>query len=133
MPNNASVRNKEKRRLIIVLMSESSVPLECYTIRRFPPMPVGPRPREEDSRDNDELYEVRIIDNDYNTYGQVIHITVQALGISEEMAFAIAWEVDHTGFCVVAQGPYFQAEAVAQVIRTIGIEVQVNPVASATS
>ena len=95
-------------------------------------MPVGPPPRDEDSRDNEELYEVRVIDNDYNTYGQVIHITMEALGISEEMAFAIAWEVDHTGFCVVAEGPCPEAEAVAQVIRTIGIEVQVNPVASAT-
>jgi len=105
MPNNAYARNKEKRRLIIVLMCESFVPLECYTIRRFPPMPVGPRPQDEDSRDNEDNYEVRIIDNDYNTYGQVIHITMHALGISEEMAFAIAWEVDHTGFCVVAEGP----------------------------
>jgi ATP-dependent Clp protease adapter protein ClpS len=96
-------------------------------------MPVGKRPRDEDSTDDEDLYEVRIIDNDYNTYGQVIHITMQALGISEEMAFAVAWEVDHTGFCVVAEGPYPEAEAVAQIIRTIGIEVQVNPVASATS
>lgn len=96
-------------------------------------MPVGPRQQEEDSTDDEDLYEVRIIDNDYNTYGEVIYITMQALGISEEMALAIAWEVDHTGFCVVAEGPYPEAESVAQVIRTIGIEVQVNPVARATS
>ena len=73
-----------------------------------------------------ELYEVRIIDNDFNTYQQVIDVSMLALGISEDEAFAIAWEVDHSGYCVVAHGPYDQAEAVAATIRTIGIEVRVN-------
>ena len=73
-----------------------------------------------------ELYEVRIIDNDYNTYQQVMDVSMLALGVSEDEAFAIAWEVDHKGYCVVAQGPYDEAEAIADTIRTIGIEVQVN-------
>ena len=42
-----------------------------------------------------ELYEVRIIDNDYNTYQQVMDISMLALAVSEDEAFAIAWEVDH--------------------------------------
>jgi ATP-dependent Clp protease adapter protein ClpS len=89
---------------------------------------VGDRPPEDDQPDSEDLYEVRIMDNDHNTYGEVMQITMQALDISEEKAFAIAWEVDHMGSCVVAQGPYEAAEAIAQVIRTIGIEVQVNPI-----
>ncbi|MCA1960273.1 MAG: ATP-dependent Clp protease adaptor ClpS [Desulfomonile sp.] len=73
---------------------------------------------------------MRIIDNDYNTYGEVMEVTMTALGIREEQAFAIAWEVDHRGSCVVAEGRYEEAEAVARVIRTIGIEVQVNRIAT---
>ena len=112
------------------LMADSSIPLECYTIRRFPPMRFGCQPPGEDQTDSEGLYEVRVMDNDHNTYGEVMQITMQALDITEEMAFAIAWEVDHTGSCAVAQGPYADAEAIAQVIRTIGIEVQVNPTQS---
>jgi ATP-dependent Clp protease adapter protein ClpS len=112
--------------------TQRSVPFDCYTIRRFPPVGVGPRPPEDESKDSEGLYEVRIMDNDHNTYGEVMQITMQALDISEEMAFAIAWEVDHTGSCAVAQGPYADAEAIAQIIRTIGIEVQVNPIAGST-
>lgn len=114
------------------LMAESSIPLKCYTIRRFPPVGIGARPPEDDSADAEGLYEVRIMDNDHNTYGEVMQITMQALDIGEGMAFAIAWEVDHMGSCAVAQGPYAEAEAIAQIIRTIGIEVQVNPVVGST-
>jgi len=114
-------------------MPESSISLECYTIRRFPPVGTGSEPREDDSANAEDLYEVRIIDNDYNTYEEVIQVTMQALGISREMGFAIAWEVDHVGSCAVAQGQYAEAEAAAQIIRTIGIEVQVNPVARPSS
>jgi len=114
-------------------MAESSIPLECYTIRRVPPVGLGSEPEQNDSADAEDLYEVRIIDNDYNTYAEVMQITMEALGISREMGFAIAWEVDHVGSCAVAQGPYAEAEAVARIIRTIGIEVQVNPVARPSS
>jgi ATP-dependent Clp protease adapter protein ClpS len=87
------------------------------------------RPKSEDSDSQDEeLYEVRIINNDYNTYGEVIEITMLALGITQEQGFAVAWEVDHNGSCVVAHAPREEAERLASVIRLIGIEVQVNPV-----
>jgi hypothetical protein len=36
--------------------------------------------------------------------------------------------VDHLGSCAVAHGPFEAAQTVADLIRTIGIEVQVNPV-----
>jgi ATP-dependent Clp protease adapter protein ClpS len=99
----------------------------CYVARRFQSKPLNSKDSDgEGSHESSELYEVRIIDNDYNTYQQVMDVSMLALDVSEEEAFAIAWEVDHKGFCVVAQGPYEEAEAVAGMIRTIGIEVQVN-------
>ena len=99
----------------------------CYVARRFESKSLSSK--DSDGEASDELsglYEVRIIDNDYNTYQEVIDVSMLALGVSEDEAFTIAWEVDHKGYCVVAQGPYAEAEAVADTIRMIGIEVQVN-------
>ncbi len=99
----------------------------CYMARRFQAKAlVSNDPDKKASGRQSELYEVRIIDNDYNTYQQVMDVSMLALGLSEDEAFPIAWEVDHKGYCVVAQGPYDEAEAIAGTIRTIGIEVQVN-------
>ncbi len=111
----------------IFFYGDASFPLHCYTSRRFPLIRVGGRPRDDADGDSEALYEIRIIDNDYNTYQEVMQITIQALGISEEQAFAIAWEVDHLGSRVVGHGPEQDAEEVAEIIRTIGIEVRVNP------
>lgn len=102
------------------------VEIYCYTTRRFEPIRVPRNQEESDSRDED-LYEVRIIDNDHNTYGEVIQIAMLALGISEDKAFGVAWEVDHHGSCVVAHAAKEEAEELAGIIRLIGIEVQVNP------
>ena len=103
----------------------------CYVARRFQSRSLGGKDSDEEgSQDVSETYEVRIIDNDYNTYQQVMDVSMLALGVSEDEAFAIAWEVDHKGYCVVAEGPYDEAEAVADTIRTIGIEVQVNLMAA---
>ncbi len=103
-------------------------PLQCYTGRVFPPVKRRPESPEGDDSDRDELFEVRIIDNDYNTYGDVMGITMTALGVTEEQAFAIAWEVDHRGSCCVAYAGREEAESIAEIIRTIGIEVRVNPI-----
>ena len=78
------------------------------------------------SRYYDEpLYQVKIIDNDYNTYQEVILICMVALGCDYQEGYNIAYTVDHEGSCIVAYAPYTEAEEIAQVIRTIGIEVQV--------
>jgi ATP-dependent Clp protease adapter protein ClpS len=99
----------------------------CHVARRFQSKSLNSKDSGgEGPEELSELYEVRIIDNDYNTYQQVMDVSMLALGVSEDEAFAIAWEVDHKGYCVVAQGSYEEAEAVADIIRTIGIEVQVN-------
>jgi ATP-dependent Clp protease adapter protein ClpS len=103
------------------------VAYECYATRRPPCISPERRPGEDPAADPDDLYEVRVIDNDYNTYQEVMDICMVALGVSMEEAYAVAWEVDHLGSCVVALAPLEQATAIAQVIRTIGIEVRVDP------
>jgi ATP-dependent Clp protease adapter protein ClpS len=106
-----------------------TVLIECYTSRRFPGIRLDPRTESKRPDGNAQsLYEVRVIDNDVNTYQEVIEISMAALGVTLEEAYAIAWEVDHRGHCVVAVGPLDVAEAVAAMIRTIGIDVHVNPV-----
>lgn len=102
--------------------------LYFYTGRRFSPVVLGGHEDNDRQPKDKQVYEVRIINNDYNTYEEVIHISMIALGLGEAQAFAVAWEVDHHGSCVVAHGPREWAEAIATIIRTIGIEVQVNPV-----
>jgi ATP-dependent Clp protease adapter protein ClpS len=103
-------------------------PVLFYTSRRLLHVSVPGRSGEDDSADAEALYEVRIIDNDHNTYQEVMQITMLALGVQQEQAYAIAWEVDHLGSCVVAHEPKEEAEEMAGLIRTIGIEVQVNPI-----
>lgn len=110
------------------------VPLDLYTGKRFAPVRfAGDRRPDEPPEAGGPLHEVRIIDNDYNTYQDVMEITMIALGIDEEQAFAVAWEVDHYGSCVVALASLEEAEALARVIRLIGIEVRVNPVSGGTA
>ncbi len=103
--------------------------LHLYKARLFDPIVLKSADRDDpDLEDPEDVHEVRIIDNDYNTYEEVMEITMLALGVDEDAAFAIAWQVDHRGSCVVAEAPRDEAEATANVIRTIGIEVEVNPV-----
>ncbi|MGO9568395.1 MAG: ATP-dependent Clp protease adaptor ClpS [Desulfomonilaceae bacterium] len=110
------------------LYRDASVPVLFYTSRRLPHVSGSGKSDEHDSQDAEALYEVRIIDNDHNTYQEVMQITMVALGVQQEQAFAIAWDVDHLGSCVVAHAPKAEAEDMASLIRTIGIEVQVNPI-----
>jgi ATP-dependent Clp protease adapter protein ClpS len=101
--------------------------LWLYTTRRFDPPKKKPESDDTNARKDDDQYEVRIIDNDYNTYDEVINIVMLALGVTFEEAYAAAWEVDHMGSCVVAQGPWDTCVEIASIIETIGIETQVNP------
>lgn len=76
----------------------------------------------------EDLYRVVIIDNDINTYQEVMDICMEALGISREEAFHIAVSVDNNGRAEVLHGSYAEAEYTAQIIRKIGIEVQVSKI-----
>ncbi len=111
----------------VALQGDASFPVLFYTSRRLPHVSVSGRSDEDDSADPEALYEVRIIDNDYKTYQEVMQIVMVALGVRQEHAFTIAWEVDHLGSCVVAHAPKKDADQIAGLIRTIGIEVQVKP------
>jgi ATP-dependent Clp protease adapter protein ClpS len=100
----------------------------CYTSRRFNPIHIDSASPDDKNPENKPLYEVRIIDNNYNTYREVMDVTMLALQISEKEAYDVAWEVDHAGSCVVAHAPKEDAEALAAIIQIIGIEVQVNEI-----
>ncbi|MBL8018968.1 MAG: ATP-dependent Clp protease adaptor ClpS [Leptospirales bacterium] len=74
-----------------------------------------------------ENYSVIILDNNVNTYEQVIDVCMRALAISFAEAYDIALAVDQNGQAEVFEGNQSDAEAVAGIIRTIGISVLVVP------
>lgn len=86
-----------------------------------------PRTEKESATEREPLYDVIIVDNDENTYEQVIRVVMEALGCSQAHAYAVAWEVDHTGAAVCATVEHVEAQRIAGVIRKIGIEVRVEP------
>lgn len=90
--------------------------------REAPSVQISPFRRSEGG-----LFRVTILDNNVNTYEQVIEVCMRALGITYDEGFEIALAVDNNGRADVFEGAREQADAVASVIRTIGIEVLVSP------
>jgi ATP-dependent Clp protease adapter protein ClpS len=90
--------------------------------REAPSIQISPFTRREGG-----LFRVTILDNNVNTYEQVIEICMKALGITYDEGLEIALAVDNNGRADVFEGVQAEAEAVAGVIRTIGIEVLVSP------
>lgn len=74
----------------------------------------------------DEIWTVTVYDNDHNTYAEVIAILIVATGCTEEEAYVEAWEVDHLGQSVVHHADEEECRGVAEIIRTIGIAVEVS-------
>ena len=73
-------------------------------------------------------FKVVVHNNSYNTFEEVIAILIKAVpGMSFGRASALANEIHTTGAAVPYVGPKEHAEAVAAVIRTIGIKVTVEP------
>ena len=70
---------------------------------------------------------MRIIDNDVNTYAEVIDVCLQALPVTAEEAFRMATTVDQEGSCVVCVCSQSEADRTSEIIRAIGIEVRVEP------
>lgn len=94
---------------------------------------VAPRPDTEQDFDREFLlrrfppYKVVVHNNDHNTFDEVITILLKAVpGMTRLRAEALASEVHTTGAAVPYVGPLERAEAVAAVIRTIGIKVTVE-------
>lgn len=73
------------------------------------------------------LYKVLILDNDTNTYEEVISVCMKALGVTFDEAFQIALAVDNNGEAEVFRGSESEADEIARIIRRIGIEVKVIP------
>jgi ATP-dependent Clp protease adapter protein ClpS len=72
-------------------------------------------------------HKVIVHDNDYTPFDWVTKIFMKAVpGMSHERAYALTMEVHTTGSAVPYVGPKERAEAVAAVIRTIGIRVTVE-------
>lgn len=73
-------------------------------------------------------FKVVVLNNDHNTFDEVIRILMRAVpGMTREIAERHANEIHLTGSTVPFTGPRERAEAVGAVIRTIGIEVRVEP------
>ena len=73
-------------------------------------------------------YIVIVFDNPINTWDEVIGILQKATGCSLEEAENETWEVHHQGRSVVHHGDRDECERAAAIIRTIGIDVTVEPV-----
>ena len=73
-------------------------------------------------------YKVVVHDNNYTLMDDVVRILKKAVpGMTHERAVALMYEIHYTGAAVPYVGPKEHAEAVAAVIRTIGIKVTVEP------
>lgn len=68
---------------------------------------------------------VTVYDNETNTYEQVITILMIATGCNAEEAYIEAWEIDHLGRSVVHLASEEECQRVAEIIATIGIQVEV--------
>ena len=72
-------------------------------------------------------HKVVVHNNDFNTFEEVTKVLMKAVpGITFEQAVAYTYEIHNTGAAVPYTGPKEQAEAVAAVIRSIGIKVTVE-------
>jgi len=74
----------------------------------------------------DRGYLVRVYNNEYNTYEEVIHILMLATQCDFEEAEIETWEVDHLGSSVVHIAAQAECETAAGVISKIGIRVEVT-------
>lgn len=72
-----------------------------------------------------ESWVVVVFNNETNTYDEVMMILMIATHCDEEEAYIETWEVDHLGKSVVHSAGKEECEDVAQIIRQIGIKVEV--------
>ncbi len=96
---------------------------EAHPFFENPERSAGIEPRKSPAG---ELCRVTILDNDTNTYQEVIDICMIVLGVSFDHAYKIAVAVDNNGRAEVAEAPREAAAKIAEQIRTIGIEVVVD-------
>lgn len=71
-------------------------------------------------------YVVTVFNNDHNTYEEVIDILIRATACPRDEAELETWEIDNLGRSVVHYGDQKECETAAEVIRQIGIRVEVS-------
>jgi ATP-dependent Clp protease adapter protein ClpS len=69
---------------------------------------------------------VTVFNNDHNTWDEVVDILMKATACSLDEAEIETWEIDHLGKSVVHHGDRGECDAAAEVIRQIGIRVEVS-------
>lgn len=74
-----------------------------------------------------ESWIVTVYNNDHNTYDEVMMVLMISTNCSSEEAYIEAWEIDHYGQCVVHRADENECQGAAEVIRAIGIRVEVSP------
>jgi ATP-dependent Clp protease adaptor protein ClpS len=89
---------------------------------------IRPDLYEDELADRVDEYIVIVFDNPVNTWDEVILILQKATGCSLEEAQQETWEVHYTGRSIVHHGDVEECRRAAAIIRTIGIEVAVEPV-----
>lgn len=69
---------------------------------------------------------VTVFNNDTNTYEEVMMILMKATGCDIDEAWEETWEIDNLGSSVVHHGGEEECNEAAEIIRTIGIHVEVT-------
>ncbi len=70
---------------------------------------------------------VLVYNNEKNTYEEVMLILCLATGCDEDEAYIEAWEIDHFGKCAVHRASESDCKSIADIIATIGIQVEAAP------
>ena len=84
-----------------------------------------PKPEVAEPGSGGGTFVVVVFNNDHNTYDEVIDVLMLATDCTLDEAEIETWEIDHLGKSVVHHGDAEVCESVAEVIRRIGIRVEV--------
>jgi ATP-dependent Clp protease adapter protein ClpS len=102
-----------------------SVPIPPFEMPLLSSTIVEPEIASNPQTTSDSHYVVLVYDNDFNTMNEVMGILMRATGCTEDEAFIETWEIHYLGKSVVHHGEKDICDHVAEIIRTIGIEVDV--------
>lgn len=102
-----------------------SAQIPPFEMPRFSPTIVEPEVVSNPETSSDSHFVVIVYDNDFNTMNEVMGVLMRATGCTEDEAFIETWEIHYLGKSVVHHGDRQVCDHVAEVIRTIGIEVDV--------
>jgi len=72
-----------------------------------------------------DYWVVVVFNNEHNTWDEVVDILMTATGCSHPEADMETWEIDNLGKSVVHHGAEQECQDAAEIIRSIGIRVEV--------